>query len=285
MTVGDRTYEACPIRRRRTKADMARVRQAIHDVIAEDPPMTVRQVFYRLVVAGAVEKTEAAYQGTVIRLLTEMRLDGDIPFDWIIDESRRRRITETYDSVADALEQTARFYRRSALQQADDYIEIRCEKDALSGSIWQVTSRYDVPLMISRGMPSLTFLHGTAQEVQRAAEAGKETFIYQFGDHDPSGVLTASRRTRGVCPTMHARPDRTTRKAAAMGRKKNPTDSDQLAYYAVRLLEITAEMRPNERSSYPAMITWDIRTELLTVISRLTDVQARLMDRIYKDRP
>jgi hypothetical protein len=188
---------------------MARVRRAIREAIAEDPPMTVRQVFYRLVVAGAVEKTEAAYQGTVIRLLTEMRLDGDIPFDWIIDESRRRRITETYDSVADALEQTARFYRRSALQQADDYIEIWCEKDALAGSIWQVTSRYDVPLMISRGMPSLTFLHGTAQEVQRAAEAGKETFIYQFGDHDPSGVLipqTIERRLDEMCEQMGCPP-------------------------------------------------------------------------------
>jgi hypothetical protein len=38
---------------------MARVRQAIRDVIAEDPPMTVRQVFYRLVVAGAVSKNSS----------------------------------------------------------------------------------------------------------------------------------------------------------------------------------------------------------------------------------
>jgi hypothetical protein len=43
--------------------------------------------------------------------------------------------------------------------------------------------------MISRGMPSLTFLHGTAQVVYRAARQGKLTYIYQFGDHDPSGVL------------------------------------------------------------------------------------------------
>jgi hypothetical protein len=198
-------YEACPTRRRRTKADIACIRLAIHDVIAEDPPMTVRQVFYRLVVAGAVEKTEAAYQGTVIRLLSEMRLEGDIPFEWIADESRRRRITQTFDSVTDALEQTARFYRRSALQQANDYIEIWCEKDALVGSIWPVTSQYDVPLMISRGMPSLTFLHGTALEIRNAAEAGKSTFIYQFGDHDPSGVLipqTIERRLDEMCDQM-----------------------------------------------------------------------------------
>ena len=203
------SYDACPIRRRRTKAEIAHIRQAIYDVVAEDPPMTVRQVFYRLVVAGTVEKTETAYQGTVIRLLTEMRLDGGIPYEWIIDESRRRRITQTYDGVADALEHTARFYRRSALQQARDYIEIWCEKDALAGLMWQVTSVYDVPLMVSRGMPSLTFLHGTAQETHKAFAAGKSTFIYQFGDHDPSGVLipqTIQRRLDEMCEQLGCEP-------------------------------------------------------------------------------
>jgi hypothetical protein len=209
MTVDSGTYEACPTRRRRTKAEIARIRQAIHDVVAEDPPMTVRQVFYQLVVAGAIEKTEAAYQGTVIRLLTDMRLDGGIPYKWIIDESRRRRVTRTYDSVADAMEQTARFYRRSALQQANDYIEIWCEKDALAGLMWQATSLYDVPLMVSRGMPSLTFLHDTAQEIWKASEAGKSTFIYQFGDHDPSGVLipqTIERRLDEMCEQLGCEP-------------------------------------------------------------------------------
>jgi len=59
------------------------------------------------------------------------------------------------------------------------------------------------------------------------------------------------------------------------------TDSDQLAYYAVRLLEIAAEMRPHGKRALKLSRddAWDIRTELLTVISRLTDVQARLMDR------
>jgi len=203
------TYRACPTRRRRTKTEIARIRQAIHDVVAEDPPMTVRQVFYRLVVAGAVEKTEAEYQGTVIRLLTEMRLDGGMPYEWIIDESRRRRITQTYDSVADALEHTARFYRRSALQQAGDYVEIWCEKDALASVMWQVTSLYDVPLMVSRGMPSLTFLHGTAQEICKAFAAGKSAYIYQFGDHDPSGILipqTIERRLDEMCEQLGCDP-------------------------------------------------------------------------------
>jgi hypothetical protein len=164
--------------------------------------MTVRQVFYQLVVRGVIEKSEKEYQGTVIRLLGEMRLDGELPFNWIVDESRRRRITETYDNLTEAVDACAEFYRRSALREAPDYIEIWCEKDALAGLLWDVTSEYDVPLMVSRGMPSLTFLHGTFQEIYKAAQTGKHTFIYQLGDHDPSGVLiprTIESRLNELC--------------------------------------------------------------------------------------
>ena len=54
--------------------------------------MTVRQVFYQLVSRGVIEKTEEQYQGTVIRLMTEMRLDDILPYSWVVDESRRVRI-------------------------------------------------------------------------------------------------------------------------------------------------------------------------------------------------
>src|SRR2546422_11750030 len=41
-------YRSRPTKRR-SQADMERIRIAIHDAVAEDHPMTVRQVFYQLV--------------------------------------------------------------------------------------------------------------------------------------------------------------------------------------------------------------------------------------------
>ena len=206
QAIAEKSYRACPTRRaRRSKADIATIRDAIIDVIEGDPPMTVRQVFYQLVTRGVIEKTEEQYQGTVIRLMTDMRLDRSLPYNWVVDESRRVRITQTYDSVEDALEKTAKFYRRSALAQSDDYIEIWVEKDALAGAMWDVTSEFDVPLMVSRGMPSITFLHGSALAIRTAAERGKQSFVYQFGDHDPSGVLipqTIERRLDQMCERL-----------------------------------------------------------------------------------
>jgi hypothetical protein len=48
-----------------------------------------------------------------------------------------------------------------------------------------VTAEYDVPLMVTRGYPSLSFLHAAADAI---ANQGKPTHLYYFGDYDPSGV-------------------------------------------------------------------------------------------------
>ena len=58
------------------------------------------------------------------------------------------------------------------------------EKDALSGVLYDVTREFDVPLMVTRGYPSLTFMHSAADKIN---EINKPTHIYYFGDHDPSG--------------------------------------------------------------------------------------------------
>jgi hypothetical protein len=99
-------------------------------------------------------------------------------------------VTQTYDNIVQAAEDTARFYRRSALQQAPVYIEVWIEKEALSGVLWDVTSDYDIPLLPSKGMPSITFLHDTASKVDDEWRVnGRHSFIYLLYDHDPTGSL------------------------------------------------------------------------------------------------
>jgi hypothetical protein len=59
---------ASPIKRaRRTKAEVAELRAGLYAIVAADHPMTVRQVFYRAVVAGLIGKTEAECQNVVGR--------------------------------------------------------------------------------------------------------------------------------------------------------------------------------------------------------------------------
>jgi hypothetical protein len=48
-------------RARRTRTEVATIRDTIVTVIEDDRPMTVRQVFYQLVARGVIEKTRPSF--------------------------------------------------------------------------------------------------------------------------------------------------------------------------------------------------------------------------------
>jgi hypothetical protein len=185
MTHVQQVYVSSPIKRsRRNRAEMDGIRVAIYDVLTDDNPMTVRQVFYRLVSSGAIAKTEMEYKQTVVRLLTEMRRDREIPFHWIADNTRWMRKPRTYHSLQSMLKITKNTYRRELWSNQPAYVEVWLEKDALAGVLYQETEPWDVPLMVTRGYSSISYLHAAAEAM---ADIGKPVFVYYFGDHDPSG--------------------------------------------------------------------------------------------------
>lgn len=177
---------ACGTRpiKRRSRSDMEAIKQAIHQALAETHPATVRQTFYQLVSRGAIAKTETEYKSTVVRLLTAMRRSGEIPFGWIADNTRWMRKPSSYSSLTDMLAESQRFYRRALWDDQDAYVEIWLEKDALSGVLYDVTAEFDVPLMVTRGYPSISYLYEAAEAI---AETEKPAYLYYFGDYDPSG--------------------------------------------------------------------------------------------------
>jgi hypothetical protein len=178
-------YETSPIKRKRsTKAEVGERRQALFDIVQAMEPMTVRQVFYQATVRGLVEKAESGYAKVQVDL-TVMRRAGELPYGWLADNTRWQRKPRTFASVEDALRDTAAFYRKSLWTNADSYVEIWLEKDALSGVIYPVTSMYDVPLMVARGYASLSFLYSAAEYINTL---DVPTYIYHLGDFDPSGV-------------------------------------------------------------------------------------------------
>jgi len=172
------------IKRRSTKSEVDARRAALLDIVQKMRPMTVRQVFYQATVRNVVEKSESGYN-MVQTDLVKMRRAGVLPYSWLADNTRWQRKPNTFSSVEQALQETARFYRKSLWADAGAYVEIWLEKDALAGVIYPVTSMYDVPLMVARGYASLSFLNGAAEYI---GTLDVPTFIYHFGDFDPSGV-------------------------------------------------------------------------------------------------
>jgi hypothetical protein len=180
-----RVYETSHIKRgRSTRAEVEARREALLDIIDAGKPMTVRQVFYQATVRNIVEKAETGYNKVQVDL-TKMRRDGSLRYDWLADNTRRQRKPRSFDSVEQALQDTAALYRKNLWRDADCYVEVWLEKDALAGVVLPVTAMFDVPLMVARGYASLSFLYNAAEYIK---SLDVPTFIYHLGDFDPSGV-------------------------------------------------------------------------------------------------
>jgi hypothetical protein len=137
-------------------------------------------------VRGLVGKSETEYDHTVCRLLGEMREAEAIPFEWIIDNSRWRRRPTTFTGLTDAIWNLAQTYRRDLWADAEDYVEIWCEKDALAGVIMEETDPLDVPLLVAKGYTSKSFAFEAAKNLEVVGE-DRNIYVYHLGDSDPSG--------------------------------------------------------------------------------------------------
>lgn len=176
---------------------MEAFRWSLYRIVKEMRPMTVRQVFYQAVVRGLVEKLESECDRVGANLVLMRKANyndeaaqkiGDapvIPLDWIVDHGRRPRAAYTLDGVEDAIRDAATTYRKQLWGGIDEYVEIWVEKDGLTGIIEPITNQFDVRLMSARGYASLSLIHAAAQYI---IAIDKPTFIYHFGDFDPSGV-------------------------------------------------------------------------------------------------
>jgi len=189
IPTADPVYVPKSIKRlRRTKATIAGIRTAIIDILTEDNPQTVRQVFYALTVRGKIVKDEAEYHRTVVRLLGELREAGTIPFEWIADNTRWQRKPASFTGIEHCLNSAAEFYSRNLWASMPVQVEVWCEKDALAGVLLLETEVYDIPLMVARGYSSMSFLHSSAKHIEAKK---KPAWIHHFGDLDPSGVDAA----------------------------------------------------------------------------------------------
>src|ERR1700687_5612538 len=106
-------YKPSHIKRHRaTKAEVEERREDLFDIVEAMKPMTVRQVFYQATVRNIVEKSEAGYT-KVQTDLVQMRRAGQLPYGWLADTTRLQRKPRTFNSIQDALDDTARLYRKA----------------------------------------------------------------------------------------------------------------------------------------------------------------------------
>jgi len=149
-------------------------------------PLSVRQIFYRLVATRGYEKTENAYD-RLAELMVRARRARRIDFDAIRDDgvvTVRRNYYADPDDFWDAVGGWIRGYRRDRQEGQRVRVELWCEAAGMLDQLARVAEDYSVPVFSSGGFVSLTGTRGIAE---RALDRLVPTVLLHVGDFDPSG--------------------------------------------------------------------------------------------------
>lgn len=152
------------------------------EVLTDEHPMTVRQVFYQLLSRQVIKNNRSAYQAVSI-LLVNARKDGTILWEWIEDRLRKAHIVTMWDGLPGFAETVRNAYRRDIWSTQPEYVEVWLEKDALSGIFENVLEPYGVTLNVGRGFDGWSSIKEAADRYGD----GENTTVLYFGDFDPSG--------------------------------------------------------------------------------------------------
>src|SRR3990170_2368373 len=128
------------------------------DLLTASPrPMTVRQLYYRLVAGLVIPNNIRSYQN-LVGLLTKARKVDLLDTSKFVDRARAVTGAYGYASLESYLDIVSRAYRRRPNDGQPEYIEVWTEKDALSAVIGDVVRPYGATLVVSKGYTSYTVL-------------------------------------------------------------------------------------------------------------------------------
>jgi hypothetical protein len=158
-------------------------------VIAEAAqPITGRGVGYKLFTQGLIPSMDRNEMQRVYRLLLKAREQGDIPWDWIVDETREFERVATWDDPEQYVRATIRDYRRDFWNQQPVRVQVWSEKGTVRGVLAPVLDEYAVGFRVLHGFSGATTINDVAQD-----DDGRPLIVLYVGDFDPSGMFMSER--------------------------------------------------------------------------------------------
>jgi hypothetical protein len=154
-------------------------------------PLTIRQVFYRLVAVYGYPKDENAYE-RLCNALNRARRAGYTRFKDLRDDGISVMQPSHYSGVEDFygyLDHLGSNYERDKLADQPVDMRVLCEAAGMMPQLSRVCRRYSVPVYSCSGFDSLTAKYELAKACAQTYDwRGRPTVILHLGDHDPSGV-------------------------------------------------------------------------------------------------
>jgi hypothetical protein len=169
-----------------TLALLAKV-NAVLGEYADHLPLTLRQIFYRLVGAHGYDKTERAYE-RLSEHLVRARRARLVPMEAIRDDGGTVITPNMWASGQEYLDAVCAQAANLMLDRTTGQrtrLAVFCEAAGMAPQLARETDPFGITVMSSGGFESLTEKHQFAAELARH---DRPTEVLHIGDHDPSGV-------------------------------------------------------------------------------------------------
>ncbi len=170
---------------RKTLELIGAVQAILHEYRAH-LPLTLRQIFYRLVGAYGYEKTEIAYNRLSGHLVNARRARV-IPFGALRDDGIVTYSSRWHEGVEDFWDDAidrAHEYRRDRQAGQRQYVELWCEAAGMAPQLARVADEFSVPVFSNgryQSLPAVRFI------VDRVVRRDVPTTLLHIGDLDPTG--------------------------------------------------------------------------------------------------
>jgi hypothetical protein len=174
---------------RGTADDYAALDTILINLAEQHAPATVRQLYYRAVVAGIADKSQTGYD-LIQRRLLKLRRDGSLSYHAIVDNTRTSYGRQRFKSLDEFAEHVSKgLYAYDYWRDTDETVAVWCESDSIASTLTStVCHELALDLNVARGFSSETYLWQAAQDLNHD---GRPCHLKILSDFDPSGVSLA----------------------------------------------------------------------------------------------
>lgn len=144
-------------------------------------PVTLRQLFYRLVSTGLLPNTQTAYK-TLSSRTAEARREGTFPS--LIDRTRSIHRYQTFSGADDARHWLRRIYRHDRTEGQPFTIYLGVEKNGIVEQLEDWFGELGLPILALGGYSSQTYIDEIIQDIK---QQDRPAILIYAGDFDPSG--------------------------------------------------------------------------------------------------
>lgn len=131
--------------------------------------------------------------GALSRMLTRLRLTGEVPWHRIIDETRPASNWKTYANAAEFFDSEVRNllvgFARDLMQSQDNHYVIVAEKLTIKSFVDKVAAKYTMPTVILRGNSGIDARYQVAKQFH--ASGKRNLILFVLSDCDPAGDMIA----------------------------------------------------------------------------------------------